>query len=170
LSLGRYLAPFVILTAASPALAQSGQTSQTRVAVASILIRQAALAVSEASSQAADELLENAGESVVELDPEAMGPDASATSFDTTGEADSGEPDEAAPAEASKPAFDKSWYKAVLGELVITLDLQIPGVPTAMALRLIPTTSALGGASAPIVLRPRVVGTDWVGLDIAGRF
>jgi hypothetical protein len=61
-------------------------------------------------------------------------------------------------------------YKTLLGYLVITRDLEIPGAPV-MALRLIPTRSALaGGASSPIVLKPRVVGTSWSGLEIAAQF
>ena len=61
-------------------------------------------------------------------------------------------------------------YKTLLGYLVITKDLEIPGAPV-MALRLIPTRSALaGGASSPIVLKPRVVGTSWSGLEIAAQF
>jgi hypothetical protein len=40
-----------------------------------------------------------------------------------------------------------------------------------MALRLIPTSTALvGGEVSPIVLTPRVVGSSWYGLDVAARF
>jgi hypothetical protein len=61
-------------------------------------------------------------------------------------------------------------YKTLLGYLVITKDLEIPGAP-GMALRLIPTRSALaGGPTSPIVLKPRVVGTSWSGLEIAAQF
>lgn len=61
-------------------------------------------------------------------------------------------------------------YRTLLGYLVITKDLEIPGAPV-MALRLIPTRSALAGAaSSPIVLKPRVVGTSWSGLEIAAQF
>jgi hypothetical protein len=61
-------------------------------------------------------------------------------------------------------------YRTLLGYLVITKDLEIPGAPV-MALRLIPTHSSLaGGATAPIVLKPRVVGTSWSGLEIAAKF
>jgi len=60
-------------------------------------------------------------------------------------------------------------YKTLLGYLVITKDLEIPGAP-GMALRLIPTRSALGGSSSPIVFKPRVVGTSWSGLEIAAQF
>jgi len=61
-------------------------------------------------------------------------------------------------------------YKTLLGYLVITKDLEIPGA-RGMALRLIPTRTALaGGASSPIVLKPRVVGTSWSGLEIAAQF
>jgi hypothetical protein len=61
-------------------------------------------------------------------------------------------------------------YRTLLGYLVITKDLEIPGAPV-MALRLIPTHSSLaGGATSPIVLKPRVVGTAWSGLEIAAKF
>jgi hypothetical protein len=61
-------------------------------------------------------------------------------------------------------------YKTLLGYLVITKDLEIPGAP-GVGLRLIPTRSALaGGPSVPIVLKPRVVGTSWSGLEIAAQF
>ena len=61
-------------------------------------------------------------------------------------------------------------YRALLGELVITRDLVIPGAPS-MAVRLIPTRSAIAGETAsPVVFKPRVVGSDWYGLDVAARF
>lgn len=61
-------------------------------------------------------------------------------------------------------------YRTLLGYLVITKDFDIPGAP-GMALRLIPTNSSLGGGStAPIVLKPRVVGSSWSGLEIAAKF
>ena len=83
----------------------------------------------------------------------------------------------AEPALAKRGAGPKSCglgsrcsYNALLSSLVITKDLEIPGAP-GMALRLIPTKSALAGeASSPIVLKPRVVGTSWYGLDVAARF
>jgi hypothetical protein len=62
-------------------------------------------------------------------------------------------------------------YRAILGYLVITRDLQIPGAPQ-MAVRLIPTSKALSGDTSPIVLRPRVdgAGSSWTGVDIAALF
>jgi hypothetical protein len=67
----------------------------------------------------------------------------------------------------AKPLLD---YKAILGGLVITRDLHIPGAPT-MAVRLIPSsTSITGEDSSPIVFTPRVVGSSWYGLDVAARF
>ena len=82
---------------------------------------------------------------------------------------------EAAPAPveapAKKSAAGRSSYRAILGSLAIARDLQIPGAP-AMAVRLLPTSSALSGeSSSPIVLRPRVPGGGgWYGVDIAARF
>jgi hypothetical protein len=72
-------------------------------------------------------------------------------------------------AQKAKPAID---YKAILDDLIITRDLQIPGAPT-MAVRLIPGTQALRGSDdpvSPIVFTPRVVGSSWYGLDVAARF
>lgn len=61
-------------------------------------------------------------------------------------------------------------YKALLGSLVITRDLEIPSAPD-MSVRLLPTSHAIGGKSSPIVLRPRVPGGGgWYGVDIAARF
>jgi hypothetical protein len=62
-------------------------------------------------------------------------------------------------------------YSSLLGSLVITRDLQIPGAPT-MAVRLIPTARALSGETSPVVLRPRVAGagSSWYGVDVAARF
>lgn len=62
----------------------------------------------------------------------------------------------------------------LLADLVITRDLAIPGAP-GMAVRLIPTRSALaGGETSVVVFKPRVigtiVGTSWYGLDVAARF
>jgi hypothetical protein len=91
-----------------------------------------------------------------------------------------GEPREAAADEGSEQqgAAVKSCeigsscsYRTLLGYLVVTRDLQIPGAPS-MAVRLIPTARALSGDTSPIVLRPRVdgAGSSWTGLDIAANF
>lgn len=59
-------------------------------------------------------------------------------------------------------------YHRMFAYLVITRDIQVPGAPE-MALRLLPTTSALAGDShSTIVLRPRVKGS--YGVDVAARF
>jgi hypothetical protein len=70
-----------------------------------------------------------------------------------------------------KSAASTPSYRSLLGYLVITRDLQIPGAPL-MAVRLIPTTKALAGDTSPIVLRPRLdgAGSSWTGLDIAALF
>lgn len=78
----------------------------------------------------------------------------------------------AAPKDAKKKsAASTPSYRTLLGYLVITRDLQIPGAPK-MALRLIPTTKALSGDTSPIVLRPRLdgAGSSWTGVDIAALF
>lgn len=75
--------------------------------------------------------------------------------------------------EANRPARSKSAgvsYQGVLDSLVITRDFYLPGTES-MGLRLIPTSTALAGESAPVVFRPRFIGTGgWVGVDIAARF
>ncbi len=61
-------------------------------------------------------------------------------------------------------------YSRLLGALIITRDLTLPGAPF-MALRLIPTRRALGGENAvPIVVRPRLIATSWYGVDALVRF
>jgi hypothetical protein len=78
-------------------------------------------------------------------------------------------PSKAPRAKSCTPATS-CGYRALLAELVITRDLEIPGAP-GMAVRLIPTRSAIAGETAsPVVFKPRVVGSDWYGLDVAARF
>lgn len=61
-------------------------------------------------------------------------------------------------------------YHKVLSELIITRDIEVPGTQL-LALRLIPTSNALAGTStAPIVVKARVLGTSWYGVDVAARF
>jgi hypothetical protein len=57
-------------------------------------------------------------------------------------------------------------YDGILRSLVIARDL---GNET-VGLRLIPTSTALAGESSAVVFRPRVMGTTWVGMDVAARF
>jgi hypothetical protein len=77
-------------------------------------------------------------------------------------------------AEAPRPAKAKKKssgpnYKAILGELVITRDLQVPG--SAVAVRVLPTSSAVGGGtSAPIMVRPRVDGSGRYGFHMVASF
>jgi hypothetical protein len=59
-------------------------------------------------------------------------------------------------------------YRDFLGDLVITRDLEVPGVP--LGVRLIPSRSALAGRSAPVALIPRFVGTSWYGAEIVASF
>lgn len=60
-------------------------------------------------------------------------------------------------------------YKALLGELVITRDLQVPG--SAVSVRVLPTSSAIGGgSSAPIMVRPRVDGSGRYGFHMVASF
>ncbi len=60
-------------------------------------------------------------------------------------------------------------YKALLGGLVITRDLVVPG--SAVSVRVLPTSSAIGGgSSAPILLRPRVDGSGRYGFHMVAKF
>lgn len=60
-------------------------------------------------------------------------------------------------------------YKQILGGLVITRDLQVPG--SAVAVRVLPTASAIGGGtSAPIMVRPRVDGSGRYGFHMVASF
>jgi hypothetical protein len=69
---------------------------------------------------------------------------------------------------AVRPKRKKQSVRAVLGSLAIARDLQFPG-STVMAVRLLPTSSALAGeTTTPIVVRPRVDGG--YGVNIAARF
>jgi hypothetical protein len=60
-------------------------------------------------------------------------------------------------------------YKAILGNLVITRDIQ---ASTNVSLRVLPTAHALGGrdAATPFLLRPRVNGSGSYGLDFRAKF
>lgn len=77
-------------------------------------------------------------------------------------------------AEAPRPTKAKRKaaapnYKAILGELVITRDLQVPG--SAVSVRVLPTSSAIGGGtSAPIMVRPRVDGSGRYGFHMVASF
>ena len=63
----------------------------------------------------------------------------------------------------------ESSYRDVLGLLVVTEDLEIPGIAR-IGVRLLPTREALAGSPAPVVLIPRVIGTSWYGAEIVARF
>jgi hypothetical protein len=77
-------------------------------------------------------------------------------------------------ADAPRPAQQKAKkkginYKQILGGLVITRDLQVPG--SAVAVRVLPTSSAIGGgSSAPIMVRPRVDGEGRYGFHMVASF
>jgi hypothetical protein len=76
-------------------------------------------------------------------------------------------------AEAPRPQKAKKKsapnYKALLSELVITRDLQLPG--SAVSVRVLPTSSAIGGGStAPIMVRPRVDGSGRYGFHMVASF
>lgn len=68
----------------------------------------------------------------------------------------------------ARPKRKKQSVRSVLGSLAIARDLQLPG-SSVMAVRLLPTSSALAGeTTTPIVVRPRV--DAGYGVNIAARF
>jgi len=64
---------------------------------------------------------------------------------------------------------DDVGYRALMGELVITRDLEIPGL-TGVGVRMIPSRSAVVGSPVPVVLIPRFVGTSWYGAEVVATF
>jgi hypothetical protein len=63
----------------------------------------------------------------------------------------------------------RAGVRSALGRLVVTRDLQIPGV-TFLAFRPLPTSKALGGErSVPFVFK-FAIETQRVGVDLGGRF
>jgi hypothetical protein len=60
-------------------------------------------------------------------------------------------------------------YRALLGELVVTKDIEIPGL-TGVGFRMIPSRSAVAGSPVPVVLIPRFVGTSWYGAEVVASF
>jgi hypothetical protein len=156
----RFALALVLATTAVPAFGKDAPASRSRVALASLVVQRSGtglpVAREEATQSLKDPGLVSSG---------SLGLAAEAVVSDTM-------PMAVTARMAPKAAKAKSPldYKAVLDDLVITRDLQIPGAPT-MALRLIPTSTALvGGQVSPIVLTPRVVGSSWYGLDVAARF
>ena len=152
----RFTLALVLATTAVPAFGKGEAATKTRVAVASVVVQRSGPGFPTAREEASPSLT---GPRLVSSDTLALDAVTSAVPAVTA---------RIAPKAAkAKSPLD---YKAVLDDLVITRDLQIPGAPT-MALRLIPTSTALvGGEVSPIVLTPRVVGSSWYGLDVAARF
>jgi hypothetical protein len=64
---------------------------------------------------------------------------------------------------------DRVDYRAVMGELVITRDIELPGL-SGVGVRMIPSRSAIAGSPAPVVLIPRFVGTGWYGAELVASF
>ncbi len=82
-------------------------------------------------------------------------------------------PEDAAPKKAASPKRSctsaSCSYRSLLGQLVITRDLELPGSET-VAVRLLPTSSALAGSSrSTIVVRPRLQDSTY-GFHLAARF
>ncbi len=154
------LSAALIACSAGAAAKETQRVEPSRVAVASSVIRDYAatqLAVEEAGHRAAADAAEVVL-AVAEATP-LEGGDETRDALSLPEQSDASEP-------SAAPGFG---YRSLLGALFIARDLQIPGAE-GMGLRLIPTRTALSGESAPVVLRPRLVGSGWVGMDVAARF
>jgi hypothetical protein len=64
---------------------------------------------------------------------------------------------------------DGIGYRALMGELVITRDIELPGL-TGVGVRMIPSRSAVVGSPVAVVLIPRFVGTSWYGAEVVASF
>ena len=64
---------------------------------------------------------------------------------------------------------DRVDYRAIMGELLVTRDIEIPGL-TGIGVRMIPSRSAIVGSPVPVVLIPRFVGTGWYGAEVVASF
>jgi len=70
----------------------------------------------------------------------------------------------------SRSARAHKSFRQMLGALVVTRDLRLPGAPF-LGLRMIPTRRELGGDSRiPVVLKPRIIAKGGYGLDVTARF
>ncbi|HEY6556635.1 MAG TPA: hypothetical protein VI072_05155 [Polyangiaceae bacterium] len=154
----RFALALVLATTAMPAFGKGEAATKTRVALASVVVQRSGHGFPVTREEEARQRL--TAPRFVSSD--SLGSDAVTSTAVTAVTAPI-----APKAAKAKSPLD---YKAMLDDLVITRDLRIPGAPT-MALRLIPTSTALvGGEVSPIVLTPRVVGSSWYGLDVAARF
>ncbi len=64
---------------------------------------------------------------------------------------------------------DNVDYRALMGGLVVTRDIELPGL-TGIGVRMIPSRSAVAGSPVPVVLIPRFVGTSWYGAEVVASF
>lgn len=160
------LAVLGVATVTLPASAEAPR----KIAVASIVVQQTTAALIEQKSEPVSDRTAGDGELPLQLDAETQAALAELGASSVAAAAESGERRAAAP-RRSCALGESCSYRALLGSLVITRDLQIPGAPT-MAVRLIPTSGALSGKTSPVVLRPRVAGagSSWYGVDVAARF
>ncbi len=72
-------------------------------------------------------------------------------------------------AERPPPNGKRNNFREMVGTLLVTRDLQIPGTDC-LGFRLIPTRKALGGeVTIPFVFRVRFA-KNRLGLDVGGRF
>ena len=69
-----------------------------------------------------------------------------------------------------RSAGTRAAFRNLLGTLVVTRDLKLPGAPF-LGLRMIPTRRELGGDSRiPIVFKPRVMAKSGYGVDVTANF
>jgi hypothetical protein len=163
MGISRFSLPFALLLAAPSVYAAGGAPVKPRLVHARAMLQ----AVSRAAAAEAWQP-SRADRAVVRLSPESLSLQLAAEPVPASGEL-SNVPAQPKPAAKSSGVKGLPAYKTILSSLVITRDLSIPGTDS-VGVRLIPTSNALAGESAAIVFRPRLIGTSWVGMDIAARF
>jgi hypothetical protein len=155
MTVSRLLLPAGILLATSPALATGGVPQRALLYVVSTAAASNAWRPEDASVAVAQLAAQPTSLSLL---PNAAANSAAPPALDLQ-----------MPSGGAAAGSKASGYKSLLGSLVIARDLSIPGAES-MGLRLIPTTDPLAGDSATIVFRPRLIGSSWVGVDVAARF
>lgn len=151
-----------VLCFAAPVYAEGGAEASVHVARAAALIRTGSLETPALRLAPVDR-----AELALTLDP-SVAVEVADESTPTAPEPKPAPPRHSEPHSCS--IVTSCGYHKVLSYLIITRDIEVPGTEL-LALRLIPTSRALAGNSkTPIVVKPRVLGTSWYGVDVAARF
>jgi hypothetical protein len=164
----RFLASAVLLAAGAasvPAIAEPTQfAGHARIALATTVVQAAAAAALSGRTETGEK-----AELSLMLEEPALGAEALAVA-QVAADGAVEKSREAAPSAPKTCEIGSSCgTRALLGYLVITKDLELPGAP-GVALRLLPTKNAVAGKTSAIAFTPRVLGTSWYGLDVAAHF